>query len=236
MTQQRYPFIAVEGLDGTGKTTLRKGLFRLWEGLFQVTPLCVLTTNFLAPERAGEIVEGKYQPSGRNRAAYLDAIVADKNRTLELLVRPQRLARPVIADRWLLSELAFFAVKHGASATDTYKSLAAGLAEGPDVTLVLELSAADSMRRAKDRAGDAVRADWDVHDVQTAVQAVYAEVTASPEAFPLLGTVVRIDAGQPVAEVLGAAWAALDHLGLTPSAIPATGDRRTDSNGRKEGS
>ena len=213
---QRYPFIAIEGLDGTGKTTLRKGLFRLWQGLYEITPLCVLTTNFLAPDRAGEIVDGKYQPSAQNSAAYLAAIIADKNSTLDLLVRPQRPARPVIADRWLLSELAFFAVKHGAKAAETYKAFASGIKEGPDVTLVLELPTADSMRRAKGRAGDAVRADWDVHHVQTAVQEVYAEVTNSPEPFPLLGTVVRLDAGLPAAEVLGAAWNALEHLGLMP--------------------
>ncbi|MFH8380138.1 dTMP kinase [Kitasatospora sp. NPDC018058] len=215
----RYPFIAIEGLDGTGKTTLRKGLFQLWQCLFDTAPLCVLTTNFLSPEYAGQIVEGKYRPSAANRQAYLSAIVADKTATLQL-VESQRRARPVIADRWLLSELAFFAVKHGARAEDTYKALAEGLMEGPDATLVLELPATDSMLRAKDRAGDAVRADWDVHHVQSAVQEVYAEVTGSPQSFPLLGTVVRLDASATPAQVLGSAWTALEHLGLIPG-LPA---------------
>ncbi|WP_034088326.1 dTMP kinase [Streptacidiphilus albus] len=229
MTQQRYPFIAVEGLDGTGKTTLRKGLFRLWQGLFRTTPLCVLTTNFLAPDEAGAIVEGKYRPSAENGAAYLAAIVADKKNTLDQLVRPQRTARPVIADRWLLSEMAFFAVKHGAKSAETYQALAAGLSEGPDVTLVLELPAADSMDRAKDRSGDAVRPDWDVHHVQAAVQKVYAEVTGAPESFPLLGTVVRLDAGLPAAQVLAAAWNTLEHLGLMPALEATVTDSRESS-------
>ncbi|WP_199811354.1 thymidylate kinase [Kitasatospora phosalacinea] len=212
----RYPFIAIEGLDGTGKTTLRKGLFRLWQGLFDITPLCLLTTNFLSAEHAGQIVAGKYRPSAENAAAYLSAIAADKNATLRQLVEPQRRARPVIADRWVLSELAFFAVKHGARAQDTYKALADHLSEGPDVTLVLELPAVDSMQRAKGRSGDAVRADWDVHHVQSAVHEVYADVTASPQSFPLLGTVVRLDASATPAQVLGSAWSALEHLGLIP--------------------
>ncbi|MFJ9693142.1 dTMP kinase [Kitasatospora sp. NPDC101183] len=222
----RYPFIAIEGLDGTGKTTLRKGLFQLWQGLFDTAPLCVLTTNFLSPEHAGQIVDGKYRPSPENRAAYLSAIVADKNATVRQLVEPQRRARPVIADRWLLSELAFFAVKHGARAQDTYKALAEELADGPDATLVLELPAADSMSRAKDRAGDAVRADWDVHHVQSAVHEVYAEVTGSPQSFPLLGTVVPLDAGATPAEVLGSAWAALERLGLIPG-LPTDAEKES---------
>lgn len=228
MTQQRYPFIAIEGLDGTGKTTLRKGLFRLWQGLFQTTPLCVLTTNFLAPDQAAAIVEGKYRPSTENSAAYLAAIVADKKNTLELLVHPQRTARPVIADRWLLSEMAFFAVKHGAKSAETYQALAAELSEGPDVTLVLELPTADSMDRAKGRSGDAVRPDWDVQHVQTAVQQVYAEVTGAP-ILPLLGTVVRLDAGLPVAEVLADAWNALEQLGLMPALATTVTDNRKSS-------
>ncbi len=222
----RYPFIAIEGLDGTGKTTLRKGLFRLWQGLCDVTPLCLLTTNFLSSEHAGQIVEGKYRPSAENSAPYLSAIVADKKATLQRLVRPQRRARPVIADRWLLSELAFFAVKHGARAQDTYKALADGLAEGPDATLVLELPPADSMQRAKGRAGDAVREDWDVHHVQSAVHEVYADVTGSPRSFPLLGTVVRLDAGGTPAEVLDAAWTALERLGLIPG-LPTDNEKES---------
>ncbi|RMI37521.1 thymidylate kinase [Actinomadura harenae] len=212
----RHPFIAIEGLDGTGKTTLRKGLFRLWQGLFDVAPLCLLTTNFLSAEHAGQIVEGKYQPSADNRAAYLSAIIADKNETLQRLVRPQRRARPVIADRWLLSDLAFFAVKHDARPQDVYGTLAEGLVDGPDATLLLELSPNDSMRRARSRTGDAVREGWDVHDVQSGIRDAHAEVISSSGSFPLLGTVVRLDATGTPAEVLHSAWTSLEGLGLIP--------------------
>ncbi|MEV5574493.1 hypothetical protein AB0L06_31045 [Spirillospora sp. NPDC052269] len=213
----RHPFIAIEGLDGTGKTTLRKGLFRLWQGLFDVAPLCLLTTNFLSPEHAEQIVEGKYRPSADNRAAHLAAIVEDKNQTLQRLVRPQRGVRPVIADRWLLSDLAFFAVKHGARAQDTYRTLAEGLVDGPDATLLLELAPTDSMRRAKSRTGEAVREDWDVHDVQSRLHDAHEAVVGSSGSFPLLGTMVRLDATLTPAEVLHSAWTSLERLGLIPS-------------------
>ncbi|MGW7459034.1 dTMP kinase [Streptomyces sp. NPDC054797] len=211
-----HPFIVIEGLDGTGKTTLRKGLFRLWEGLCGMTPLCTLTTNFLAPGAAPDIIAGKYQPTSANRDAYLAAIVADKGATLERLVLPQLAERPVVSDRWLLSELAFFQVKHGMKPAETYRLLAPSVAHAPHLTFVLDLSPIDSLQRAHARSGDAVRADWDVEHVQSRVREVYTAVLSDPGAFPLLGEVVRLDAARPRAEVLLSAWDALRERGLLP--------------------
>ncbi|MEV6723589.1 dTMP kinase [Streptomyces xanthochromogenes] len=218
----RYPFIVIEGLDGTGKTTLRKGLFRLWEGLYGVTPLCVLTTNFLAADQAAAIVTGKYQPNAGNRDAYLSAIAADKRATLERLVLPQRQVRPVIADRWLLSELAFFAVKHGMRVSETYETLARQLTVAPDLTIVLDLETDASMSRAQARQGDAVRADWDVHHVQSRVRETYEAVITKPDEFPLLGDVVRLDARRPRSEMLLAAWDVLRERQLVPPLVTHT--------------
>jgi dTMP kinase len=112
MTKRRHPFIVIEGLDGTGKATLRKNLYRLFEGVYDVTPLCLLTTNFLDLVAASQVVTGKYHPQPENAAAYLSAIRRDKAATVATLIRPALKQRPAIADRWLLSEMAFFAVKH----------------------------------------------------------------------------------------------------------------------------
>ncbi|MGW3498604.1 dTMP kinase [Streptomyces sp. NPDC001020] len=212
----RYPFIVVEGLDGTGKTTLRKGLFRLFEGLFRVTPLAVLTTNFLDPVITLDLVEGKYQPTEENQGRYLAALVADKQATANRLVTPSLPARPVIADRWLLSELAFFAVKHDHAPKETYARLAEHLGLVPDLTLVLDITPEAAMERAAARSGDATRPDWDVLEIQAKVRKVYRSVTNAPAAFPALGPVVRINAAQDRATVLHTAWQALDQYGLLP--------------------
>lgn len=211
-----YPFIVVEGLDGTGKTTLRKGLFRLFEGLYRVTPLAVLTTNFLAPRVAVDLVDGKYQPSRDNQDRYLAALAADKQATAARLIGPSLPARPVIADRWLLSELAFFAVKHDRPPKETYAALAENLHIVPDLTLVLDITPEAAMERAAARSGDATRADWDVLDIQARVRQAYQRVTDEPGAFPALGPVVRIDAARDRAGVLHTAWQTLDQHGLLP--------------------
>ncbi|MET7952192.1 dTMP kinase [Micromonospora sp. NPDC005324] len=224
---QRYPFIVIEGLDGTGKTTVRKGLFRLWEGLYGITPMCILTSNFLAANTAADLVEGKYQPSTDNRDRYLEALVADKAATLAQLVRPALVNRPVISDRWLVSELAFFAVKHDMKPRDTYERLAAGITEPVDVTLVLDLDPSDSLQRAHGRQGDAVRADWDVLDVQARVRQVYTEIVNEPAAYPLLGNVAHIDASASPGAVLNQVWRALIEHDLVPqrSRDGRTGER-----------
>ncbi|MEW2498190.1 thymidylate kinase [Streptomyces nodosus] len=216
MLNARNPFIVVEGLDGTGKTTLRKGLFRLFEGLYRGTPLAVLTANFLDASVAADLVEGKYQPDPDNRLHYLAALAADKQATATRLIAPSLPVRPVIADRWLLSELAFFAVKHGRAPKETYPHLAESLSVIPDLTLVLDISPEAAMERAAARPGDATRPDWDVLDVQARVRQVYQTVIDEPSAYPVLGPVVRIDAAQDRATVLHTAWQALVQRGLLP--------------------
>ncbi|WP_329612318.1 thymidylate kinase [Streptomyces brevispora] len=212
----RYPFIVVEGLDGTGKTTLRKGLFRLFEDLFRVSPLAVLTTNFLDAGVAGDLIEGKYSPSEENEVLYLAALAADKQATVTRLIGPTLPVRPVIVDRWLLSELAFFDAKHGRPPADTYSALTVGLRVVPDLTLVLDITPEAAMERAAARPGDATRPDWDVLDIQSRVREVYQTVTDEPGAYPAFGHVVRIDAAQDRATVLHTAWQALDQYGLLP--------------------
>lgn len=212
----RFPFIVVEGLDGTGKTTLRKGLFRLFEGLYQVPALAVLTTNFLAADVARDLVDGKYRPAPENRDRYLAALAADKRATAASLIAPALAVRPVIADRWLLSEMAFFAVKHDQPPKDTYTSLTGGLIVVPDLTLVLDITPEQAMKRAAARPGDATRPDWDVLAVQARVREVYTAVTDAPGAFPALGRVVWIDAAQDRAHILFTAWQALEQRGLLP--------------------
>ncbi|MFJ9378892.1 dTMP kinase [Streptomyces sp. NPDC101455] len=213
----RFPFIVIEGLDGSGKTTLRKGLFRLFEHLYGATPLAVLTTNWLDPDVAADLAEGKYAPTSANRDRYLDALKADKRATVEQLILPSLGRRPVIADRWLISELAFFAVKHDQPPQVTYAGLSEAIGLVPDLTLVLETSTDTSMVRAASRPGDAVRDDWDVTDVQTRVRAVYQAVTAVPDTYGKIGPIVRIDAGRSRAEVLFDAWTALLDHALTPA-------------------
>lgn len=54
-----YPFIAIEGQDGVGKTTLRKSLFQLLGNAYDRIPLSVLTVNYVDYRVARALIEGK---------------------------------------------------------------------------------------------------------------------------------------------------------------------------------
>ncbi|MFF3358844.1 hypothetical protein ACFYWN_41060 [Streptomyces sp. NPDC002917] len=150
----------------------------------------------------------------RDGDRYLAALATDKQVTATRLIAPSLPTRPVIADRWLLSELAFFAVKHDRPPKDTYAALTKRLDVVPDLTVVLDVTPEAAMERAAARSGDATRPDWDVLDVQAKVREVYRSVTDASAAFPALGPVVRINAAQDRAVVLHTAWQALDQYGL----------------------
>ncbi|MFI0219896.1 dTMP kinase [Streptomyces lydicus] len=211
----RYPFIAIEGLDGTGKTTLRKGLFRLFQGLAGTTPLPVLTTNYLVPEFAGDLIRGKYHPDETNRDTYLRALGADKKATTTRLVLPSLPHRPVIVDRWLLSEMAFFSVKHGQAPGTTYAALADACPLSPDLTLILDIEPEAALRRTAVREGDSTRADWDSLDVQTRIRRIYQDTATKADLYPQLGPITVINADTDRADILHQAWTALDEHGLT---------------------
>lgn len=213
-----FPFVVIEGLDGSGKTTLRKGLFRLVKLLAGGDCLDILTTNYLLPDRVAALVAGKYDSQPGEVDEYLDALVADKLATQAQLLEPALRTRPVLADRWLLSELSFFAAKHQMGPDETYRRFGEALTRAADMTLVLTVPMEVSMDRAGRRPGEATRADWDVTDVQSAVALTLSEVIGRPSDFPLLGKVVELDASRTPADVLRQAWDALadERLMWTP--------------------
>lgn len=90
---------------------------------------------------------GKYAPTDERRERYLAALVADKRATAEHLVAPALPALPVIADCWVLSEMAFWAVKHARppGADDQGEVYAFGL-DVPGHAAALRAEGVDSRR------------------------------------------------------------------------------------------
>jgi len=118
-------FIAVEGLDGCGKTTLTKMLANELKGLYLSTPPAVLKANGL---RKKVDAEGSVQ----TRLFYYllgNLLVSDE-------IKRMREFFPVVCDRYIHSTLSSFSTMVQAIGLDTN---ALGL-EKPDITFFLLMS------------------------------------------------------------------------------------------------
>ena len=185
---------------------------KLWMRLALVACLLALTTT-----AAAQMSEGEKKAAAR--AAYTEGVdLQEKGKPAEALSRFEAAQKLYDAPTHLvrIAECQALTGKW-VEASETYETLAAHLTVAPDLTLVLDLETDASMSRAQARQGDAVRADWDVHDVQSRVRETYEAVVTKPDEFPLLGDVVRLDARRPRSEVLLAAWDVLRERQLVPS-------------------
>ncbi|MDF1565212.1 MAG: dTMP kinase [Deltaproteobacteria bacterium] len=208
--QRRGRLIALEGIDGVGTTT-------------QAHLLC----ERLAA--AGHRVHRTYEPSGgpigtllrqvltgRLRRGGTDAnervgpevvaalFAADRLDHLESEILP-RLEEGVhvITDRYVLSSLAY----QGVDCELTWVKAINARALPADLTLLLEISADEALKRRADRHGPDER--FDALELQRRIAAAYAERADDPD---YTSPVVRIDANPSVEQVAEEIWQAIAPL------------------------
>lgn len=196
-------FITLEGGEGTGKSTLAKGLVQKLEaaGIRTIltrepggTPLAEAARHLLLHPPEGEVW------SPLSEALLVNAARRDH---LEKLIRPA-LARGdwVICDRF-------------ADSTRVYQSVSGGVAQStllsierevlgdtvPSMTLVLDVSLDVARERRAVRAGALDTFERRPEAFHEAVRAAFLEIAAAEPARCRM-----IDAGQPAEQVLEAAW------------------------------
>lgn len=133
-------FVALEGIDGCGKTTLAKNLAK--EGyLVTQEPYLELTKEVLASTKNDE---------ARELAFYVDRLYH-----LEKVIIPN-LERGIITDRYKHSQIAYAYARYGdGELYEMVLSLNKGLLE-PDLVIFLDLSPAEALRRKPSIAKDAM--------------------------------------------------------------------------------
>lgn len=194
--------LVIEGLDGSGKTTLRKSLFRLFVEMHGTVPLALVSANYLGSGAADRLVQGKYRADEIGPVEYLQAVLNDKLATEAFLLQPTAGHRTVIVDRWLLSDMIYVGVRYGQALDHTYRLFADRLRIGADLTLLLDVPAHGAMQRAQARGAHTVRPDWDVESRQRSAASLYASFIADQDRYPLLGQVVILDASKSKSELL----------------------------------
>ena len=196
MAVKRGRLLALEGLDGCGKSTQAERIAEHLRGAGRdVTLTCEPTDGAMgrrirAMARSGEAVAP---------AEELRWFVADRREHVDAVIAPALAAgRWVVTDRYFLSTVAY----QGARGLDWREILAASEREfpPPDLALVFEIDPERGLARVRARAG-ASEPVFEKADYLAAVAAIFAAIDR-----PWL---TRVDAEAPEEEVTRRALAAL---------------------------
>ncbi|HYM32029.1 MAG TPA: dTMP kinase [Candidatus Cybelea sp.] len=163
---ERGIFIAIDGIDGSGKSTLVASLGE------RLKPLNVLTTREPTDASKWGRALRKAATAGRlPKATEIDYFHRDRMHHLATLIRPALAAgRPVVTDRYVDSTLAFQA-EDPASASALYARFAPDILV-PDVTFILDCPVGKGAGRIEgSRPG---RSPFENRETQLRAQRIYA--------------------------------------------------------------
>jgi dTMP kinase len=208
---KQYSHVALEGIDGSGKTLIRKQIFSELQSR-GVEALTTTSYSWLRPAHAQVITylryHGRAYPSGR----ILESYVADKEALTATLVAPHLRWRHVLTDRFVASDIVFQAVMYEIPPERSNAAYAASAVRMPDLTVFVDTPPAVAAGRLRRRSSDR-RNPWDDLAIQERMYEVLGRLLYSGE-FDL-GPVCRIDnAGSLEATVAAVKRSILPLLGV----------------------
>jgi dTMP kinase len=198
---RRAFFVAVEGIDGSGKTTLTAAL----AAELRRQGLLVSEYREPSPGPVGRLFR-RMSATGEWSAMTMALLSsADRHAQQQHLAAALQHSQVLVADRYYLSGLAY----HAADGVDPafYQLLNQSVAK-PDAYLYLGISPVLAARRIHGGPDDY----WERREFATGLPGAYEAGLALVTAGVEDARVVRIDAAQPAAAVLDAALAAVHSL------------------------
>ncbi|HEY8493500.1 MAG TPA: hypothetical protein VIN04_06370 [Myxococcota bacterium] len=191
MAPKPFPFVAIEGLDGSGKTQARRWIFAHLERQRR-EPVAIIQNGWLDVAATRTITAARYfdeLPADLDELA--DAYRADKHSLSERIIRPHRAVRPIVADRFLLSDVVYNDVLFGIDWRRTRDLYLASRIERPSHTLFVRVSPELCAERLAQRAG-APAWKWERLETQKRVASLFEVVLDDPATRPLYGRLERI--------------------------------------------
>ncbi len=190
---RRGLFISLEGIDGSGKTTLIRHLCEVWPEY----PLLMIREpggTVISEKIRDLLLNSENTPITPRTEALLYA--AARSQLVEQLLRPALEAgKLILADRYLDSTIAYQGYGRGLDLQflGTLNSLCTG-GLLPDITLLLDIDPQLGQLRQKQRQPD--RLEMEGYDFQTRVREGYLQIArAEPERIHI------IDAARPFVDV-----------------------------------
>jgi dTMP kinase len=208
-------FIAVEGADGAGKTSVREHLFR---SLSAAGHEVVTTWSFswLDVDATATITGARWLGQPHDPERVVAAYARDKALLYQRIIAPQAAARIVLADRYLVSDVVYNEVLFGIPAERTWRAYRVPEIGFPDLTVSVEAPLDVCLGRIRARPNPH---RWETPEVQARVHRLFREaLSAGP------GPVVRIRNDGPLEDTLAAVDAEV--LRRCPDAPPPSRGRR----------
>ncbi len=210
-------FITLEGVEGSGKTTLARGLEGRLRALGRET---LLTREPGGTDLGGQIRSMLLrQDSPVGAIAELFLFLADRAQHVSTCIRPALAAGTVVlCDRYVDSTLVYQGLGRGFDPQQL--RLLCDLATGslcPDLTFVLDLDVRSGLARAAQRhqRDDTLAAEGrfeaESRSFHETIREGFRQLAADEPR-----RIVLLDAAAPEEDVLNAAWKALSDRGLVP--------------------
>jgi len=180
-------FIALEGIDGAGKTTLRKHLFKAARRHGEET-LNIMLFSWLIPEHTETITAVRFRGEERPAEEVVRAYVADKESLSDTIVRPHLEHRHVVSDRYIVSDMVYGEVHGGIAAERMYEAYCSSSILFPEVTVFLDTPPEIAYERMKAADG----CPYITLEQQREICEMFRRVLLG-DSFPQLRPVVRFE-------------------------------------------
>lgn len=184
-----HRFIALEGPDGSGKTSIRKHIFARLQRA-SVGLLTIPQHGWLVPAASAVIVGAKYEGRQMPSSELLEAYLQDKLATADHLIRPHLPFRHVLADRYVVSDAVYNEVLWGVPHTETLERYMRARVLLPDLVVYLDTPTQIAFDRAnlrRRRGTDTIHV-WDTLPHQERLYDLFQQILGR---WP--SPVVRID-------------------------------------------
>lgn len=167
----RYKFIALEGIDGSGKTSVKQMLFSLFTEKNK-QPLSILPTSWLDPWATNVIVSAKYQGILYPKEIITEAYIRDKKLLYSHLVEPHLKYRPVISDRYLLSDFVYHKELYGIEPLITSQKYKENAVKEPDLLIFIDTDPEKAFDRIIKRNPNAIN-NWENPKMLSKLQSTF---------------------------------------------------------------
>lgn len=143
-------FVAIEGTDGSGKTTIRKHLYQQLR-LRQIDALSITGYSWMSPEHTKVIVQARFHDICYSADSILNAYVGDKERLSRDIIIPHLQHRTVICDRYVHSDLVQQMLHWSMPAKRGHDRYLASCVQRPDVVLFIDTPPEIAITRISNR-------------------------------------------------------------------------------------